>query len=223
MHIRNYEKPDGWQPGHPEVLVAPKPIEKLGLPVVDYDSLHQFLTDDLEIPYDEKTNIRLFGRHDHSGFLGFYVPYTNTIHINAPGAEYRFPFVGGTMRVLAHEARHRSDSTNRKALTAVEVGARWASYKLGYEAANFIPFLSPLALLGGIQARKTYYKFEPAEKRARKEELKQSTLDHQSDIIFPRSERALFSAFQRKFSLDTLLKLGFEDLKFLASDKLEDE
>lgn len=198
MRLRDYERPEGWVPGSPEVLVAPKPIEQLGMPEVNYDSLHQFFTDNLEIPYDQKTSVRLYGRTPNSPLLGFHVPYTRTIHVNAPAAENRYAGSGGTMRVVAHEARHRSDSTNRKALTAVEVGARYASFKLGYEIVHALPYVWPLAFYGGFKARQIWYKHEPAEKRARAEEAP-ATWDHRGDILFPISARAIMERREEVF------------------------
>lgn len=207
MHIRNYERPDGWNSGQPEVLVAPNVISHLEMPVVNYESLHQFLVDDLGIPYDERTTVKLYGNRVNSPFLGFHQTFTKTIHINAIASEYSFHDTGGTMRILAHEARHRADSTNRKALTLGETAVRLGSYRLGYEIIEAIPYLSAFAVLGGIKARSIYYKYEPAEKRARAEEEKQSTQDHELDIIFPKSLRTPLLLVNNELPLDLSAKL----------------
>jgi hypothetical protein len=190
MHVRNYEIPDGRGQGQPEVLVAGNVVDRLGMPEVDYDSLHQFMTDELGVPYDSVTTVKLFGRWKESGLLGFHVPYTRTIHVNAPASEYLFADTGGTMRVIAHEGRHRSDSTNRRMLTAAEIAGRWASYKFGYEVTEAIPYMAPLAVFGALKTRGLYYRHvAPEEKRARKQELLGSTIDHERDILFPGSMR----------------------------------
>jgi hypothetical protein len=231
MHIRNYERPEGWSKGHPEVLVAPPTAERLGMPLVDYDSLHQFLTDDIGVPYDAKTSIRLYGRDYDSRLLGFHAPYTRTVHVNSVASEERYRNEGGTMRVLAHEAMHRADSTNRKLLTAVEIGARAASFKIGYEvvetAASAItstaPYISTLALYGGLKTRRIYYKHEPAEKRARSREEEPATLSHQTDILFPRSSRT-YELLHHGLPLQTIRSLGLpEYYEQFASDIDEDE
>jgi len=209
MHLRNYERPEGYTGHGPEVLVAKPVVDKLGMPVVDHESLHQFLTDDLQIPYDQSTHIKLFGRSRNSSLLGFHVPYTHSIHVQANSSEARYLDTGGTMRVLAHEARHRSDSTNRKSLTAVEVGARWASYKAGFEVVHALPYISSLAILGGLKARSIWYKHEPAEKRARAQEEDPSTSDHSQDILFPNSPRTAMLAFMKEIPEDKLVLLGF--------------
>lgn len=192
MNIRNYEVPEGRTYGQPEVLVAKSTVEKLGMPEVNYDSLHQFMTDDLGIPYEDKTSIRLYGRSNMMGLLGFHVPYTRTIHVNAVGSESVYVTTGGTMRVVAHEGRHRSDSTNRKLVTAAELAGRWASLKLGIEVVEAIPHMAPLALYGGIKTHGLYYRhIAPEEKRARKQEIDDSTMKHANDILFPFTYRGM--------------------------------
>jgi len=193
-HIRNYERPEGWSKGQPEVLVAKNVIEKLGEPVVNYESLHQFLTDDIGLPYDSKTFIKLYGRSKNSMVGGFHYPYTRTVHVNPLTAEKQHALDGGTMRIVAHELRHRGDSANRKAVTAVEIGARWASYKAGLEVAEFIPVLSAAPIIGAIAARQTWYAVEPPEIRARKQERELTTSPHQADILFPNTIRAAIMA-----------------------------
>lgn len=208
MHIRDYEQPDGWLQGHPEVLVTRKVVKELGNPVVDYDSLHQFLTDDIGIPYDTKTSIRLYGRFDKSPIGGYHVPYTSTVHVNALMAEDLYSVSGGTMRVLAHELRHRADSTNRRIATAFDIAARWASYKVGLEAAELVPYLAAVPVMGAIATRHAWYVFEPSERRARAEEQKPAVIEHQDDIFFPKSMRALFLNWERTEVAITRSKRG---------------
>lgn len=94
------------------------------------------------------------------------------------------------MRVVAHEDRHRSDSTNRKLLTAAEAIGRWASFKAGYELAELIPMLAPCATLFGLGTRDFYYRYmAPEEGRAMAEELRLPTFSHRNDITFPLSRR----------------------------------
>ncbi len=202
MHVRNYEIPDGRAHGQPEVLVAGNVVDKIGMPEVDYDSLHQFMTDELGVPYDSVTTVKLYGRWKESGILGFHVPYTRTIHVNAPASEHLFADTGGTMRVIAHEGRHRSDSTNRRMLTAAEIAGRWASYKVGYEITEAIPYLAPVAVFGALKTRGLYYRHvAPEEKRARKQERMSSTLAHETDILFPGSLRASLLTYRKEFVL----------------------
>lgn len=199
MHIRNYEIPDGRTQGQPEVLVAKNVVDRLGMPEVDYDSLHQFMTDELGVPYDDPTNIKLYGRGKNSSLLGFHVPYTRTVHVNAPATEHRFMTTGGTMRVVAHEGRHRADSTNRKLVTAAELAGRWTSYKVGFEVTEAIPYLAPLAVFGALKTRGLYYRHvAPEEKRARKQEVDPSTLAHEGDILFPNSLRTQFVELRKR-------------------------
>src|SRR4051812_9848996 len=124
----DYEIPDGWSTGLPEVLVTHSVINKIGMPEVNYDSLHQFLTDDLGVPYGDPTTIKLTRiRGPVGGRVGFHTPFTRTFHVNAPLAEEVYAGSGGTMRVVAHEGRHRSDTTNRKFMSVSEAVLRLTS------------------------------------------------------------------------------------------------
>jgi hypothetical protein len=192
MYVRNYEKPEGWTKGDPEVLVTSFAASRLGVPVVNYDSLHQFLTDDLGISYDEKTTIKLYGAFKRSRMLGFHIPYTRTIHANAVAAEERFIHQGGTMRIVAHEGTHRTDSSNTKVRTAIEMGARLAIFKAGYDLAPHLPLLEASPGIAAIMSRLAYYAVEPPEIRARRMEKSQATIEHEQDILFPQSDRTAF-------------------------------
>lgn len=218
-HIRNYERPDGWSSGHPEVLVAKNVIKKLGDPVVNYDSLHEYLTDDIGLPYDSRTFIKLFGRSGHSPLGGFHYPYTRSVYVNAVTAENLYALRGGTMRVVAHELRHRCDSTNRKAVTAMELAARWASYKAGLEVSNFIPLLSAVPAIGAVATRSAWYILEPPEKRARNQERELIESPHQADILFP-NFRAVVMTLAGLVPQDTAEKLGngLDDLNSFARE-----
>lgn len=207
-HIRNYERPDGWSNGQPEVLVAKNVVKKLGEPVVDYDSLHQFLTDDIGLPYDSKTFIKLYGRNENSPIGGFHYPYTRTVHVNSLTAEKQYTLGGGTMRIVAHELRHRGDSTNHKVVTALEIAARWASYKAGLEVSGFIPVLDTVPIIGAIATRQAWYTIEPPEKRARKQEKELANSPHQADILFPNSLRTEAMAFTGSIPPEAAEKLG---------------
>ena len=212
-HLRNYEKPEGWSKGQPEVLVIKKVIEKLGEPVVNYDGLHQYLTDDFDIPYDSKTFIKLYGRYKYSILGGFHYPYTQAIYVNPIAAEYALEKQGGTMNVLAHELRHRSESINRKVLVAAESVLRWASYEAGFEITqhNHIPALPLSAVAGGVLARKVYYGIEPAEIRARKEAKRLVSSPHQADILFPNTNRAAVMVAASLVPAGAAEKLGGTD------------
>lgn len=203
MYIRNYEKPEGWTKGDPEVLVTSSAASELGVPVVNYDSLHQFLTDDIGIAYNERTTIKLYGFFDRSRILGFHAPYTRTIHANAVASEERFIYEGGTMRVVAHEANHRADSSNARVRTAIEIAARWASYKGGLELAHHLPLLEASPAITAIMTRLAYYEVEPPEKRAKRMERSQATLEHEQDILFPKSDRTAFLRLTGNISPET--------------------
>jgi hypothetical protein len=193
-HIRNYEKPDGWSKGQPEVLVAKNVVKKLGEPAVNYESLHQFITDDIGVPYDDKTVIKLYGRAKYSMVHGYTFPYTRTVHVNPIAAEEIHAHRGGTMRTVAHELRHRGDGTNRKMVTAVETAARLATYRVGYDVAQYLPILAGAPLLGAFATKQAWYAIEPPEIRARKQERAIETSPHQTDILFPRTQRAMLMA-----------------------------
>ncbi len=212
MHIRNYEIPDGRSKGQPELLVSRHVIEKMGMPAVNYDGLHQFLTDDLEIPQDRRTYIKLYGRFSDSIIGGYHVPYSRTVHVNPLMAEQNYPHKGGTMNVLSHELRHRSDSTNRKAMTAVDIAARWASYKIGLEVSDYVPLLKVVPTLGAVVTRQIWYVHEPAEKRARAQQRKLEDSPHQYDILFPRSARTLSLAVSGRLPESIASQFGLNEL-----------
>lgn len=216
MHIRNWEKPDGWTQGQPEVLVAPFTSYLLGEPVVNYDSLHQYLTDDLGIPYDEKTTIKLFGGFEKSPLGGFHIPYTHTIHVNAVVAEHHHVHDGGTMRIVAHEANHRADSSQAKTRTAIEVAARWASYKVGFEVSELLPVLTHAPEVAALLSRLIYYEVEPPEIRARRAEKSNALIEHEKDILFPKADRTTFLHLTGNLSAETVSKLGFASLEQAA-------
>jgi hypothetical protein len=222
MHFKNYERPKGWTKGAPEVLVSGFAAWKLGEPLVDYDSLHQFLTDDLGIPYEQKTAIKLYGAFPKSRALGFHIPYTRTIHVNAIAAEHRFSREGGTMRIIAHEARHRSDSTNKRLLTAAEIIPRWVSYKAGFELSQHLPLLDAAPVIGAFAARRTYYELEPAEKRAMFAEKSAAAIAHEQDILFPRSDRTAFLELTNNLSNETVESLGRLSVNGDIEPRIED-
>lgn len=143
---------------------------------------------------------------------GWHYPYTRTVHVNALTSEKMHTHGGGgVMRILAHELRHRADSTNRKAVTAVEIAARWASYKAGFEVSELLPLLTAAPLLGGVATRQFYYNFEPAEKRARIAEEQIETSPHQTDIVFPDTARAQILKSTGQLPEDAMKQFGFQD------------
>jgi hypothetical protein len=215
MHLRNYEKPEGWSKGDPEVLVTQFAARKLGMPAVNYDSLHQLLTDDLGTPYDERTTIKLYGAVKRSPVLGFHAPYTKTVHVNAVAAEERFRHQGGTMRVVGHEGRHRADSSNAKVRTAIEIAARWISYKAGFEVAHHLPLLESAPGVAAFMSRMAYYEVEPPEIRARRAEKSRAVREHEQDILFPKSDRTAFLRFTGNLSDAAELALDRADKVFV--------
>lgn len=212
MHLRNYERPEGWSKGLPEVLVTKRVVEKMGVPVVNYESLHQLMTDELDLPHGDKTSIRLYGRTEHTMIGGFHVPYTRTVHVNALVAEKAGgPVHGGMMRTLVHELRHRSDSRNRRVLTGVEIAARYVSLKAGIEAAEHLPFFHAHPAMAALGTRLGWYAIEPAEKRARKQETRLSMSPHRADILFPDTERATMMTLEGLVSEESAKMLHTED------------
>ena len=208
MRYPFYEKADGWSKGQPEVLVAQPVINRMGMPLVDHESLHEYLTDELGVPYKTKTKIDLYGRRKDAMIGGLNVPYTRSVHVHAVTAEHELTLIGGTMNVLAHELQHRADSRNTRVRTAAEIGARILSFKIGYEAAELVPLLSAAPLLGAYAARMTYYTFEPAEIRARRTANQIMNTPHHTDILFPDSPRTEFLESYLMLGKDTLKKLG---------------
>lgn len=216
QHLRNYERPEGWSKGQPEVLVANNVIKKLGEPAVNYEGLHEYLTDNLGLPYKDKTFIKLYGRARHSILGGYHVPFTRSLHVNAVTAENLYGHSGGTMALVAHEAKHRVDSRNHRVKTAAEVAARWASYKVGLDLAPHLPELSHAPIVGGILARQLYYKFEPPEIRARKEQRDIGGTEHETDILFPRASRTLMLALVGELPEQAVQQFGLEHVDGLA-------
>lgn len=184
---RVYERPEGHEPGHPEVYVRHRVINKLGMPEVNYDGLAELLHNDVGVPTDITPKVKLYsdGLPKAANFVGalegFHIPYTKTIHVDPVRAE-AYKYSGGTMAVIAHEAQHLADSHNHKVRSLGEIGLRWVAVKVGLEIGKYtgIPEV-PAALLG----RFAYYAFEPTEKRARRAQKADFVSRHGRDIRFP--------------------------------------
>ncbi len=184
---RVYERPEGYEPGHPEVFVRHRVINKLGMPEVNYDGLAELLHNDIGVPTDINPKIKLYsdGLPKVASWVvsleGFHLPYTKTIHVDPINAEAS-RHAGGTMGLLAHEAQHLADSHTHKVRSAGDIALRLAAAKVGLEFGKLtgIPEF-PAALLG----RFGYYIFEPAEKRARRTQKADFVRRHGRDIKFP--------------------------------------
>jgi hypothetical protein len=198
--MKKYEIPDGRSSGEPRVIIARSVVEALGMPEVNYGSLHKFMTDELGMPYSSPINIELYGKKDdNSRSYGFYLSFTRTVHINSPMSEQSFPRSGGTMRILAHEGRHMSDFFNRKLMNAGNFATKLSFYGLSYKVISAESNSIPIALLGVLEARRVYYShLDITERRAFKQELEPSTLAHEGDIFFPNSSRALIIKQRQK-------------------------
>ena len=192
----NYEKPDGWSRGEPEVLIATSTINKLGMPVVNYPSLQQYLTDTVSIPFEAQTRVRLFGSSRYGITYGHYAPFGNTIHINATMAERHLAHKGGAMAVVGHEGRHRADFCNHKGTVGAALGGRLLTILGGYELGEYlaraplgstytelIPYVAILGAAGLTQIA------DPMEIRARRIERGVAGSAHEMDILFPNSPR----------------------------------
>ncbi len=217
-----YEKPDGWAKGLPEVLVADTTIDRLGMPVVDYDSVHKLLTDNIGIPYKSRSIARLYGKRGdespkRSRAIGRYLPLTKSMRVNAVVAELHpdFQITGGTIRILAHEARHKSDHMRHKGfnvpnlLTAAQISVGAGEYfgvvrqlPQQYQAIGVAGMFATLAAL----KRVTY---PITEAPALAEEVKQSTIDHETDILFPESPRSWYLRDMGRLSVRNMEDMGW--------------
>ncbi len=98
------------------------------MPLVDYEELHRYFTDEFDMPYDSKTNVVFYSTPKKSvGIAGFHMPFTRGAFVDAPRSERVLSRHGGAMRVLGHEMKHRADSHRTKLRTAGEIGLRWVS------------------------------------------------------------------------------------------------
>jgi hypothetical protein len=221
MSLSNYEMASGRTYGQPEVLVSPDASAKLGMPVVDHDSLHRYFTNVLKIPYQNPTRVLLESDTEMpSDVLGWYRPFTNKIHINAVTSETDYTFGGGVMRVIAHEGRHLADHRNNKTLVLKELGmkaftsaAPFAATTVTVTAEMSLP-VSAIAggasvIVGGVASRRYSGKHSMLEKRAQEEESQFAGLHsgHQTDILFPLSERSRWLTRSRSLGKDTVAKL----------------
>ena len=231
MKIRqHYEKPDGWTKGQPEVLVADSVIDRLGMPVVDYDSLHQFLTDDIGIPSKARTVAKLYGKkgHDSSERLlavGKYRPLSKSVRVNAVVGELHpyFQTSGGTMRILAHEARHRSNHMRHNGFNVPNLVTVAGASVIAGEYFGIVRQLPPqFKLIGaaGIVAtapalRKLSHPIIEAPALA--EEVKQSTIDHETDILFPNSGRSWYLRDMGRPSVQNMEDMGWHEFDMRAA------
>lgn len=199
MRFRSYQKPDGWSKGQPEVLVADHVAERMGLPLVNYDSLDGFFRAHLKAPAGTRSVVDLYGRCANSRQLGLYLPFTPTLHVNALASEKQHYTTGGVMRVIAHEGLHRAEAAHMKLRVAAECAAGWAVRAMAFHVGKELPLPVPLAV--GIGAATVahlinYQLFAPAEKRACEMELRPSVQGHALDIVFPNSPRTAYLAAQ---------------------------
>ncbi len=197
MLLRHYEIPDGRSSGQPEVLVADTVVSKLGMPSVNYDGLHEYLTDDLGIPYDSPTRIKLYGKHNNSETRGYRVPYTDTFHVDAVTAEAQFPRTGGVMRVIAYEGRRRADSETHRLLSTSSAAGGVLAYTVPFGLVNELTTLPKFFVVGvatssalGLRSRFERH-ISPVGRRALRQQEDPSTLAHEGDIIFPKSLRTI--------------------------------
>ena len=205
--MRNYEIPDGRSPGsnQPEIAVAHKTIDALGMPAVNYDGLHQLLTE-TGIPYDEKTKILLTGKGEFGAYYGLHLSVPGSFRINAPTSERKFYSSGGVVRVIAHEASHRADTfQNSRIRKSAEFLGTVAAFGLGFAAGTTAEVSGPATEIGlSIAAYGFYYsKLAPEEKRAQSHETPDSILPHETDILFPKSYRTQVSIARAKGSTET--------------------
>lgn len=218
--FRGYERAEGWTPRSPEVLVAESTADLLGMPVVDYDSLHKFFTDVVGIPHDQKVATKLYGRRGDEDrkllFGGSHVPHAKTLRVNAVIAE-RNPTTsrtGGTMRWVAHEAKHMANNRHRHGMntTNLVTAAKLATVSGEIYAAHQLPgnytLLGSLGVLASVVPIRRLAD-RVIEAPSREEEIKPTTLEHQTDILFPNAYRIYNLSMEGALSVQAIRDLGW--------------
>lgn len=173
--------------------MSAKTLDVLGMPQVDYDSLHRYYTDDLKIPFDQSPRLKLVGRREDSLLHGTQVAFTRTIYVHAPTAENMYWRSGGVMHVVAHEGQHFADAKNRKFWFGAWLAVRIGAVIVPQMTITGITNSSLLGLGAGVVSLHVYnQRYDPLEKSARRAaELLESFESHWGDIVFPESARAV--------------------------------
>ncbi len=206
MLFRNYEKPEGWSLGQPEVLVAHETIDVLGMPTVNYDSMGELV---LSITQGKVPSIRIHSISDVVPALGYMMPYSSKLHVDAIASESQLIQDGGTVTVLAHEAQHISDFANRPVRSGLDLILSDALY-VGRMASRVVfPELPPL---------KKRYEYSSVEKRAFAREKTAEVKAHEQDILFPCSTRTELLLRNRELTTSTITQLGLKRQVKFASD-----
>jgi hypothetical protein len=213
MLFHGFEKPDGWSDGQPEILVDEWTKDILGMPIVNYDGVHQMLTDDVGIPYDHKTKIKLHdtGRNPY----GYFRPATGVIHVNAVANE---SYDVSSMGTIAFEGRQLFDHLDRSrdfgrsilwsgALTSLFITGTELSGKL-----HDIPqFAVNCAFIGVVLSRKRIVSPDPfSQERAEAQAIAQSTKEHETDLLFPHSPKTLSLAKEGRLTDELIQQLSLD-------------
>lgn len=210
MLFSDYEKPEGWSAKQPEVLIRHEAIDALGMPLVNYDSIEELMLIICQRQPSKTPSIQIHTISPKLEVLGYVNRYTSKIHIDAEESEFELNDVGGTIAVLAHEFQHLADYINHPWQTRVEsilknafhIGHFIAKKALPDFSANLSPDLG----------------FNPVEKRARDREKTAEVLEHQQDILFPKSSRTNYLLHTHRLTSATITKLGLEQDTVFASD-----
>ncbi|HSX06607.1 MAG TPA: hypothetical protein VLG92_02720 [Candidatus Saccharimonadia bacterium] len=206
MRFTDYEKPEGWSVGLPEVLVHRDTISRLGMPTVNYESMGALV---LGITHGCVPSIQIHPFPPEERVSGYYDHYSRVINIDAERSEQKLAHAQGTVRVLAHEAQHLNDYINHPVRTTLESWKTDLCYSGLLVATHIFPKLPPL------RKREACY---PTEERAHVTESLDKVKEHEQDILFPRAIRTGRLLYGRQLTLDTITKLGLGHCIDLASD-----
>lgn len=202
----NYERPEGHEPGHIDLLVRENVAEDYGLPTVDFDNLSRMYTDELGLQAGKWT-VKLFhGRwsgHANQPLsklsLGYHVAGTNTIHSAVWSGGYHF-FVGhgaeradvddtDTMRKLIRQSVGVAEGRKQPLMLAKERAIAASPMLIAFGILNSLEAPEVLTLglpaaIGAVSLKEGYWAIKSARREAKEAELHDK---HQNDIVFPTS------------------------------------
>lgn len=202
MAERYIYRPEGRKPGQPDVRIKGSVVEKLGDPHVDFEALDNLFHGEFDIPEKIVPKIRIYGRTEIAPLLGFYMPFTHTIHVQAPSSDdhgydnkyVKIPFGSNLiMSTILHEGQHLADHINHPVTSAAQLAVRTSLYpiglKIGRQIGRELDQIVPLvpSILGGAVPYwlrfNLYYKHEPLELRARQAQSNDELLKKYQDAI----------------------------------------
>ncbi|MBI2051900.1 hypothetical protein HYT33_04020 [Candidatus Roizmanbacteria bacterium] len=199
MAERYTYRPDGRKPTQPDVRIKGSVIDKLGDPHVDYEALDNLFREEFGLPKNIVPKIRIYGRTKYAPLRGFYMPFTHTVHVQAPSSnsfEYNQGYVKipyGTNLVvstLIHEGQHLADHVHHPITSAAQMAVRSVTYgvglKIGAELDNIVPLVPGFVFTTAFPywlRFHFYYKHEPLEVRARQAQSNIELLKKYQDAI----------------------------------------